>query len=135
MTEIIAVLLILGAIVLALGGSALLTQATLGVGLLASACLLAIMARIAQADAHHRQALKKADTREGQTRDLLQWLYTVQTDSELERRILVPGTTVKINARAIDGKNKRAELMSEPEYHTRPASSAVGGLVRWNEHR
>ena len=115
MTQLLAILLILAAIVLGLGGFNYLTQATLGVGFLASACLLAILARIAQADAHHREALEEAKTRQTQTLNLLQLLYTVQTGSELERRTLIPGTTVTINARAMDRKNKRVELLSAPD--------------------
>lgn len=40
-----------------LGGWATLTQATLGVGAVCTACLFAIAARIAQASAHHQQTI------------------------------------------------------------------------------
>lgn len=49
------VFLILLAILGWVGGSFLLTQATMGVGALAAACLFAILARIAQASQQQRQ--------------------------------------------------------------------------------
>jgi len=49
-------LVILGLLVV-LGGILSLTQATLGVGLIAIGCLLAILARLAQAEAQHRKTL------------------------------------------------------------------------------
>ena len=51
-------LLIAAALVVALAGVALLSQATTGVGLIAIACLLGILARIAQA-AYYRKADSK----------------------------------------------------------------------------
>jgi hypothetical protein len=44
-------LLVILALLIAVGATASLTQATLGVGLVALACLLAIFARLAQASA------------------------------------------------------------------------------------
>ena len=49
-------LVILGILVV-LGGILSLTQATMGVGLIAIGCFLAILARLAQAEAQHRQVL------------------------------------------------------------------------------
>ena len=49
-------LVILGLLVV-LGGILSLTQATLGVGLIAIGCFLAILARLAQAEAQHRKIL------------------------------------------------------------------------------
>lgn len=48
-------LLIVLSILALVGGLASLSQATLGVGLVAVACLFAIHARIAQAEAHQRE--------------------------------------------------------------------------------
>lgn len=49
------VLLVILAILIALGAAASLTQATVGVGLMALACLVAIFARLAQASGHHAE--------------------------------------------------------------------------------
>ncbi|WP_158606133.1 hypothetical protein [Simplicispira hankyongi] len=49
-------LVILGILVV-IGGILSLSQATLGVGLIAIGCFLAILARLAQAEAQHRRAL------------------------------------------------------------------------------
>jgi hypothetical protein len=49
-------LVILGLLVV-LGGILSLTQATLGVGLIAIGCFLAILARLAQAEVQHRKTL------------------------------------------------------------------------------
>jgi hypothetical protein len=54
-----AILLTLLGLVLAGIGAATLTQATLGVGLIAGGCFAAIFARIVQAGAHHRQMMRK----------------------------------------------------------------------------
>ena len=52
-----ALLLVLA--LLAVGFGALsLSQATLGVGMIAIGCFLAIAARLAQAEVHHRAALR-----------------------------------------------------------------------------
>ena len=60
------VLLVILAILIALGAAANLTQATLGVGLMALACLFAIFARLAHATMQHA-ALKRllAEKRDG----------------------------------------------------------------------
>jgi hypothetical protein len=49
-------LVVLGLLVV-LGGILSLTQATLGVGLIAIGCFLAILARLAQAEVQHRKTL------------------------------------------------------------------------------
>jgi hypothetical protein len=54
-------LLIVLAVVAATLGALQLSSATLGVGLVAIGCTFAILARIAQAAAHHRQVLSAAD--------------------------------------------------------------------------
>ena len=51
-------LLSLAALIVALFGALFLTQATMGVGILAGACLLAIFARIVQAANHHAEMLR-----------------------------------------------------------------------------
>ena len=48
-------LLVVAAILVGAMGFLQLSNATLGVGILCSACLLAILARIAQAADHHKQ--------------------------------------------------------------------------------
>lgn len=48
--------LIVIAVLAALLGLILVSQATAGVAIIAFACLLAIFARIAQAESHHREA-------------------------------------------------------------------------------
>lgn len=50
------ILLVVGAVLLGLAGLLELSQATLGVGLIALACLLAILARIEQATRQHYRA-------------------------------------------------------------------------------
>jgi len=52
-----AIVLILVAVVAAIVGAGSLSNATVGVGLMAAACLLAIFARIAQAGTHHREVM------------------------------------------------------------------------------
>ena len=47
--------LILGGILAAIAGLLFMSQATTGVGLLAAACFVAILARIAQAAKHHAE--------------------------------------------------------------------------------
>jgi hypothetical protein len=42
------------ALLAGLGGLASISQATLGVGMIGFGCLLAILARLAQAEAHHK---------------------------------------------------------------------------------
>ena len=49
------VLLVVLALLIALAAAAYLTQATLGVGLMALACLLGILARLAQATVQHAE--------------------------------------------------------------------------------
>lgn len=51
-------LLALAGLVVAVLGFFALSQATWGVGLIASGVFLAAMARIVQADFHHKQAMK-----------------------------------------------------------------------------
>jgi hypothetical protein len=53
-----AILLGLLALVVGLDGANSLTQATLGVGTIASACLLAVFARIFQASGHHKEVME-----------------------------------------------------------------------------
>lgn len=50
-----AIVFILAAILAASVGIFLLSEATMGVGILALACFFGILARIAQADAHHKK--------------------------------------------------------------------------------
>lgn len=52
---ILAGILVLLAIPTALIGALLLTQATTGVGVIALACFLGILARLAQASGHHEE--------------------------------------------------------------------------------
>jgi hypothetical protein len=52
----LSILLALVALVIGFVGSNYLTQATLGVGIIAFACLVGIFARIVQAAAYHRAA-------------------------------------------------------------------------------
>ncbi len=53
-----SIILVFLSIISAVGGFFSLSQATMGVGILAVSCLLAILARIAQADAHHKELVK-----------------------------------------------------------------------------
>jgi len=55
--------LIILALLVGAAGVLSLTKATLGVGLLALACLLAIFARIAQASAHHDKLVQALERR------------------------------------------------------------------------
>ena len=52
-----AVLMILGILVVLIGAVSL-SQATMGVGLVAIGCFLGILARLAQAEAHHWRSLQ-----------------------------------------------------------------------------
>jgi hypothetical protein len=54
-------LLVLLSLIIAAGGVVSLTQATLGVGGIGFACLIGILARIAQASAYHDHAAKGDD--------------------------------------------------------------------------
>jgi len=56
---ILAVLLLFAGVVLGFFGLGSLTNATLGVGLIGVSAGLCILARIAQADYHHKQLIKK----------------------------------------------------------------------------
>src|SRR4051812_18020836 len=58
----IATLAFVASIFCILGGLASLTNATLGVGSICGACWLAIVARLAQASAHHRDLLRRMPT-------------------------------------------------------------------------
>lgn len=58
---VLAIILIIAALGLAGWGFLNLTQATYGVGLIGLACFLAILARLAQADAHHNAQSKKLE--------------------------------------------------------------------------
>jgi hypothetical protein len=51
----LSVMLVVVSLLCLLGGVASLSQATMGVGGIATACFLAILARIAQASAHNDQ--------------------------------------------------------------------------------
>lgn len=53
-TTVLVCLSLLGLVV----GTLLTSQATLGVGMIAGSCLFAILARIAQANAHHRAVMQ-----------------------------------------------------------------------------
>src|SRR5207247_4382801 len=59
-------LLSLAALIVALLGALFLTQATMGVGILAGACLLAIFARIVQAAHHHAALLRSQRLQRGE---------------------------------------------------------------------
>jgi uncharacterized paraquat-inducible protein A len=59
-----AVLLIILAIISAAAGALYVNNATVGVACLAGACLLAILARIAQADRQHAQLMERLAGRE-----------------------------------------------------------------------
>ncbi len=52
------------ALLLAIAGALTLSEATTGVGLLCGACLLGILARLAQASTHHRQLLRALEQRD-----------------------------------------------------------------------
>ncbi len=52
------ILLVIIAILLGVGGAFTLTPATLGTGIIAGACLLAIVARIVQANSQHAQIMR-----------------------------------------------------------------------------
>ena len=58
---VLTVLLVLGSMFVALCGLFLSTQDTLGVGLLATACLIGILARLAQAADLHNQIKARLD--------------------------------------------------------------------------
>ncbi len=62
-----AVLLVLLAILIALVAGLSLSQATLGVGLMALACLFAIFARLVQAAAQHAELKRLIDQKGGPT--------------------------------------------------------------------
>ncbi len=47
-----------------IAGALTLSEATTGVGLLCGACLLGILARLAQASTHHRQLLRALEQRD-----------------------------------------------------------------------
>jgi hypothetical protein len=55
-------------VLLAVFGTAVLSQATQGVGLLAQALFLAVLARIAQAARQHEEAMKRWEGLEARTR-------------------------------------------------------------------
>jgi hypothetical protein len=54
-----SVVLVVVSVIAALIGVVSLSNATMGVGFVAGACLLAILARIAQAGEHHRELLSR----------------------------------------------------------------------------
>ena len=56
-----AVVALIAAVVVGLIAIPFMTQATLGVGCMAGACLIGILARLFQADAHHSKLEKKQD--------------------------------------------------------------------------
>jgi hypothetical protein len=60
--SLLAALTIVGAVLLGLVGISSLSEATLGVGLIGAACLLGIISRILQAEAHHKQISKSLET-------------------------------------------------------------------------
>ena len=53
MNSVLTFLLLIIAIALGLWGGSMLTQATVGVGVICLACLVGILARLLQADGHH----------------------------------------------------------------------------------
>ena len=59
--DVMSAILMILAIIAAIAGAMSLSQATLGVGTIALACFLGILARLAQAEAHHRDALRRKD--------------------------------------------------------------------------
>lgn len=56
--EALAVILVIFACIVAMLGLLLMSQATAGVGVIGVACLLAILARLAQAQHHHQEAMR-----------------------------------------------------------------------------
>ena len=52
--------LVIVALLVALGGALLLSSATTGVGLFAAACLIAILARLAQSSRQHQDIMRVA---------------------------------------------------------------------------
>jgi len=57
-----SIVLVIFAIIAAIAGFFTLSEATMGVGILCSACLLGILARIVQASKHQSELLKKVDS-------------------------------------------------------------------------
>lgn len=60
----LAVLLLLAAIAVGAGGMLFVSEATLGVAIIALACLIAIIARLVQAAAHNRAVLAELQQRQ-----------------------------------------------------------------------
>jgi hypothetical protein len=60
MNALPVVLLVLGAAAIGVTGSTHLTRATAGVGIIAGACLVAIIARVVQADVQHTEMMRAA---------------------------------------------------------------------------
>ncbi len=56
------ILLVVVAIVVGVIGGLMLTQATLGVGIICAGCLIGILARIAQASGQHEEVIQLART-------------------------------------------------------------------------
>ena len=54
-----AIILVILALISGVIGFFSISQATTGVGFLAAACLLAILARISQADKHHKEVIEQ----------------------------------------------------------------------------
>jgi hypothetical protein len=67
MTQLLAALLFIGSILVGLGGILFLSEATMGVGILAFAALLGIWSRIIQAAGNHRALLNEIKSGNGST--------------------------------------------------------------------
>lgn len=65
--SVLSGILVAVSLLLALFGFVMLTQATNGVGAVALGCFFGILARIAQASAHHQEQLKRLDSRAAST--------------------------------------------------------------------
>jgi hypothetical protein len=96
---VLALLLFIASVVAALGGLATLTQATMGVGSIALACYLAIVARLAQASGHY----------EGQAHLLRR--IAKGPSSDVTPEVHVPALSPEQRA-AMDAKRKRTNRIA-----------------------
>jgi hypothetical protein len=115
-------ILVILAIVVGAIGFVELSQATMGVGLIGSACLLGVLARVVQASELHRASEQAAAKRTNETQRLMQWLYTLQTGRPFQ---LMPGTQIRVAKHDGIGKVKTADVTMEPS----PGSAVVGRFV------
>lgn len=51
-------------------GFMLLTEATLGAGIIGVACLLGVLARLAQADQHHKTLMRESQSQAGESQGM-----------------------------------------------------------------